>query len=172
MEARRTDRSKGRQAESLKLRSTVKTWSHKQTHHVWQTNWETETRGRTSFRLTPKPTKKVLGLHEGLSKRQSALLVQMRTEKIGLQDFLFNRRVPGITNANCPCREGRQTVSHILLRCRRFRQLRRQAFGTLPGRHNLRVILNKRKAAARAIRFIEQTEILGQHGIESHTRLS
>ncbi|KAI3545670.1 zinc knuckle [Colletotrichum abscissum] len=156
----------------FKLRSTVKTWSHKETHHVWQTNWETETRGRTSFRLTPKPTKKVLGLHEGLSKRQSALLVQMRTEKIGLQDFLFNRRVPGITNANCPCREGRQTVSHILLRCRRFRQLRRQAFGTLPGRHNLRVILNKRKAAARAIRFIEQTEILGQHGIESHTRLS
>ncbi|KAK0367942.1 zinc knuckle [Colletotrichum limetticola] len=141
-------------------------------HHTWQTKWETETRGRTSFRLTPKPTKKVLGLHEGLSKRQSALLVQMRTEKIGLQDFLFNRRVPGITNANCPCREGRQTVSHILLRCRRFRQLRRQEFGTLPGRHNLRVILNKRKAAAKAIRFIEQTEILGQHGIESHTRLS
>ncbi|KAK0369062.1 zinc knuckle [Colletotrichum limetticola] len=67
-----------------------------------------------------KPTKKVLELHEGLSKRQSALLVQMRTEKIGLQDFLFNRRIPGITNANYPCREGRQTVSHILLRCRRF----------------------------------------------------
>lgn len=156
----------------FKLRSTVKTWSHKQSHHAWRTNWETETRGRTSFRLTPKPTKKVLELHEGLSKRQSALLVQMRTEKIGLQDFLFNRRVPGITNANCPCREGRQTVSHILLRCRRFRQLRRQEFGTLPGRHNLRVILNKRKAAAKAIRFIEQTEILGQHGIESHTRLS
>ncbi|KAI3534406.1 zinc knuckle [Colletotrichum abscissum] len=155
----------------FKLRSTVKTWSHKQSHHAWRTNWETETRGRTSFRLTPKPTK-VLELHEGLSKRQSALLVQMRTEKIGLQDFLFNRRVPGITNANCPCREGRQTVSHILLRCRRFRQLRRQEFRTLPGRHNLRVILNKRKAAAKAIRFIEQTEILGQHGIESHTRLS
>ncbi|KAK1512254.1 zinc knuckle, partial [Colletotrichum abscissum] len=141
-------------------------------HHAWQTKWETETRGRTSFRLTPKPTKKVLELHEGLSKRQSALLVQMRTEKIGIQDFLFDRRVPGITNANCPCREGRQMVSHILLRCRRFRQLRRQEFGTLLGRHNLRVILNKRKAAAKAIRFIEQTEILGQHGIESHTRLS
>ncbi|KAI3527398.1 zinc knuckle [Colletotrichum abscissum] len=47
-----------------------------------------------------------------------------------------------------------------------------QELGTLPGRHNLRVILNKRKAAAKAIRFIEQTEILGQHGIESHSRLS
>ncbi|KAF6782471.1 hypothetical protein CSOJ01_16001 [Colletotrichum sojae] len=154
------------------IRSTVKTWSHKQSHQTWQTNWKTETRGRASFRLAPKPTKKVIQLHEGLSKRRSALLVQMRTEKIGLQDFLFSRRVPGITNANCPCQEGRQTVSHILLRCRRFRQLRRQELGGLPGRHNLRVILNKRKAAAKAIRFIEQTEILGQHGIESQPRQS
>ncbi|OHW95426.1 reverse transcriptase [Colletotrichum incanum] len=156
----------------FKLRSTVKTWSHKQSHRKWQTDWEAETRGRTSFRLTPKPTKKVLQAHEGLTKRQSALLVQMRTEKIGLQDFLFSRRVPGITNANCPCREGRQTVSHILLRCRKYRQLRRQELGALPGRHNLRVILNERKAAAKAIRFIEQTEILGQYGIESQPRQS
>ncbi|OHE93878.1 zinc knuckle [Colletotrichum orchidophilum] len=143
-----------------------------QSHQTWQTNWEAETRGRTSFRLTPKPIKKVLELHKGLSKRQSALLVQMRTGKIGLQDFLFNRRVPGTTSANCTCREGRQTVSHILLRCRRFRQLRRQEFETLPGRHNLRIILNKRKAAAKAIRFVEQTEILRQHGIESQPRQS
>ncbi|OHW97033.1 reverse transcriptase [Colletotrichum incanum] len=156
----------------FKLRSTVKTWSHKQSHRKWQTDWEAETRGRTSFHLTPKPTKKVLQAHEGLSKRQSALLVQMRTEKIGLQDFLFSRRVPGIANANCPCREGRQTVSHILLRCRKYRQLRRQELGALPGRHNLRVILNERKAAAKAIRFIEQTKILGQYGIESQPRQS
>ncbi|KAK2036414.1 hypothetical protein LZ31DRAFT_561163 [Colletotrichum somersetense] len=58
-------------------------------------------------------------------------------------------------------------VSHVLLRCRKYRQLRRQELGALPGRHNLRVILNERKAAAKTIRFIEQTEILGQHGIES-----
>ncbi|KAF6829020.1 hypothetical protein CMUS01_08323 [Colletotrichum musicola] len=47
-----------------------------------------------------------------------------------------------------------------------------QELGGLPGRHNLRVILNKRKAAAKAIRFMEQTEILGQHGIESQPRRS
>ncbi|OHE90327.1 zinc knuckle [Colletotrichum orchidophilum] len=156
----------------FKLRSTIETWSHEQYHQRWQTTLEDETRGRTSFRLTPKPTKKVIQIHEGLSKRQSALLVQTGTEKIGLQDFLFSRRVPGITNANCPCREGRQTVSRILLRRRRYRQLRRQEFGTLPGRHNLRVILNKRKVATKAIRLIEQSEILGQHRIESKPRQS
>ena len=40
------------------------------------------------------PTKKVLQLHERLSERESALLVQLRTEMIGLNDFLFKRHVP------------------------------------------------------------------------------
>ncbi|KAJ6436838.1 reverse transcriptase [Purpureocillium lavendulum] len=108
-------------------------------------------------RYTPKPTKRVLRLHDGMNKRQSALLVQMRTEKIGLNDFLFNRRVPEATDASCPCREGRQTVSHVLLRCRKYRQLRRQELGHLPGRHDLRGILNERKAAAKATRRSSST---------------
>nr|XP_036581842.1 zinc knuckle [Colletotrichum truncatum]KAF6790285.1 zinc knuckle [Colletotrichum truncatum] len=154
------------------LRSTLKTWTHREANKTWQAEWSRETRGRTTHRHTPKPTKKVLQLHSGLSKRQSSILVQMRTEKIGLRDFLFNRRVPDATDANCQCREGRQTVSHVLLRCRRFRQLRRQELGAIPGRHNLRVVLNERKAAAKAIRFMEQTEILGQFRIESQPRQS
>jgi ribonuclease HI len=149
-----------------RLRSTLKTWAHKEANKPWHTNWASDTRGRTSFRCTPRPTKRTLQLHEGLSKRHSAILVQMRTEKIGLKDFLFNRRVPDATDNKCSCREGRQTVLHILLRCRRFRQLRRQELGTIPGRHNLRTLLNERKAAAKAIRFMEQTEILGQFRTE------
>ena len=75
-------------AELYSLRSTRKTWTHKEVHKTWATRWMAEKRGRTSYRYTPKPTKKVLRLHDGLSKRQSALLVQLRTEKIGLRDFL------------------------------------------------------------------------------------
>ncbi|KAK4071132.1 hypothetical protein Purlil1_13494 [Purpureocillium lilacinum] len=158
--------------ELYSLRSTRRTWTHKEAHKAWAARWAAETRGRTSYRYTPRPNKKVLRLHDGLSKRQSALLVQLRTEKIGLKDFLFNRRVPDATDANCPCREGRQTVSHVLLRCRKYRQLRRQELGPLPGRHDLRDLLRERKAAAKAIKFMELTEILGQFRIESHTRQS
>jgi ribonuclease HI len=154
------------------LRSTLKTWAHKEANKAWETRWKTEERGRTSFRYTPRPTKKVLQMHDGMSKRQSALLVQLRTEKIGLKDFLFTRRVPDATDANCPCQEGRQTVSHIMLRCRKFQQLRRQELGDIPERHNLRAILSERKAAAKAIKFMERTEILGQFRIESQTRQS
>ena len=85
------------------LRSTMKTWSHKETIKSWETSWVSETRGRASFRHTPKPSRKVLDLHDGLIKKRSALLMQLRTEKIGFNDFLFGRRVPGITSNRCPC---------------------------------------------------------------------
>ena len=158
--------------ELYSLRSTLKTWAHKEANSTWAAKWAVDERGRTSFRYTPKPTKKVMQLHDGLSKRQSAILVQMRTEKIGLNDFLFGRRVPDVTDANCPCREGRQTVSHVLLRCRKHRQLRQRELDGILGRHDLRNLLNERKVATKAIKFMELTEILGQFRIESQTRQS
>ncbi|EGY20904.1 uncharacterized protein VDAG_02428 [Verticillium dahliae VdLs.17] len=132
--------------ELYSLLSTLKTWTHKEASKAWQRKWTSETRGRTSFRYTPKPTK-ILQLHDRLINRQSAILVQMRTEKIGLRKFLFSRRVPDIMGDICPCREGRQTVSHVLLRCRRFRHLRRRELGSIPGRNDLRALLNKRTAS-------------------------
>ncbi|KAK5637254.1 hypothetical protein RRF57_012966 [Xylaria bambusicola] len=101
-----------------------------------------------------------------LSKRHSAILVQLRTEKIGLRDFLFKRKVPDITDPKCSCGERRQTVLHVLFQCRQFKDLRNQELGRIPGRGNLRAVLNKRKTAIKAIRFIEQTQILGQFRIE------
>ncbi|KAG6979043.1 RNA-directed DNA polymerase from mobile element jockey [Fusarium oxysporum f. sp. conglutinans] len=144
------------------LRSTMKTWSHKETITSWERDWISETRGRASFRHTPKPSRKVLDLHDGLSKKHSALLTQLRAEKIGLKDFLYNRKVPGISSNKCPCGSDRQTVAPVLLRCRQHRQLRNQELGRLRGRNNLRNLLNERNAAAKAIKFIELTQILGQ----------
>ncbi|KAF4442705.1 reverse transcriptase [Fusarium austroafricanum] len=144
------------------LRSTMKTWPHKETIKSWETSWASETRGRASFRHTPRPSRKVLDLHEGLHKRHSALLTQLRTEKIGLKDFLYNQKVSGITNNRCSCGSDRQTVAHVLLRCRQHHQLRDQELGRLQGRNNLRKLLNERNAAAKAIKFIELTQILGQ----------
>ena len=127
-----------------------------------QTKWQQETKGRTTFRHTSAPSKKVLQLHEGLTKRQSAILVQLRTEKIGLRDFLFRRKVPDVLDPMCTCQEGRQTVRHILLTCRKLRDIRRQELGHLPEGNDLRAILSKRKVAIKAIKLIERAQILGQ----------
>ena len=144
------------------LRATRKMWTRKEADRNWQSSWQQETKGRTTFRHTTAPSEKVLQLHEGLTKRQSAILVQMRTEKIGLKDFLFRRKVPDILDPMCDCREGRQTVRHVLLICRKLKDIRRQELGHLPEGNDLRAILSKRKVATKAIKFMERVQILGQ----------
>ncbi|KAH7111256.1 hypothetical protein B0J11DRAFT_396378, partial [Dendryphion nanum] len=56
-------------------------------------------------------------------------------------DFLFWRQVSDITNSRCECGERRQIVAHILLRCRKYRDLRNRASEGLLGRQNLRAIM-------------------------------
>ena len=165
-------RADGRQAQRAaqpaglySLRTTSRTYFHKEANRRWNASWQTETTGRTSHRHTLAPTKKVLQLHNGRRKRHSALLIHLRTEKIGLRDFLFNRKVPDIPDPKCECGEGRQTVAHVLLRCRRHKDLRRREFGHHPGRHDLRALLGTHKLATKAIQFMEHTRILGQFRI-------
>ena len=86
-------------------------WTNARTKERYKSSWKNEMKGRATFRHTPEPTRKVLQVHEGLSKRQSGILVQLRTEKIGLKNFLFNRNVPDIPDPDYPCGEGRQTVT-------------------------------------------------------------
>jgi hypothetical protein len=149
------------QTSSPHLKATLKTWIKRWTKAEWAHTWRSEVRGRTTYKYTRDPTHKILRLHQGLKKWQSALLIQMRTEKIGLRDYLWRRKVLGFDDPGCNCGEGRQTVSHVLLRCRNYRDLRRREFGT-GGRMDLRAILNEPKLATKAIRFMEQTHLLGQ----------
>lgn len=149
------------------LQPALKAQCRRHTQAQWAVHWRAETKGKASRVYTPTPTKKVLRLHSGLSKKQSATLVQMRTGKIGLRDYLFSRNVPGIQDRHCTCREGRQTVQHLLLTCRYFKEIRREIFGGIAGQMSLRRILSERKLAIKAIRFMEQTQILGRSGIDA-----
>jgi ribonuclease HI/retron-type reverse transcriptase len=152
-------------AQLYPLRTTLRRWCKTQAERAWISAWREDKKGRATYRHTPVPTKKVLQLHERLSKRESAMLVQLRTEKIGLNDFLFNRHVPDITSPGCSCGERRQTVAHVLLRCSKHKDLRNRIFANLSGRHSLRAILSTPQLATKAIEYMEQTQILGQVGI-------
>jgi hypothetical protein len=60
---------------------------------------------------------------KGPSKRESALLVQLRTEKLGLNDFLFSRSVPGVSNPQNNYGERRKAVAHIPVHCSMYKDL-------------------------------------------------
>jgi hypothetical protein len=62
--------------------------------------------------------------------------------------------VPEVDDPGCDYGEGRQTVDHILLRCRTYNDIQRRVFGR-GGRIDLRVILNEPKLVTKVIRFME-----------------
>jgi ribonuclease HI len=98
-------------------------WSQKKNKRA--TLWKESNEGRGLYALEPKPRKNILKLHDKLPKKLSALAVQIRTGKIGLRLFLYRRGVPGIDTERCQCRQGPQTVEHVLFNCRKYSALRR-----------------------------------------------
>jgi ribonuclease HI len=132
----------------------------------WAQEWAGGTKGRSSYRYSRTPSKRILDLHRSLPKNKSSLVIQMRTEKIGLQAFLKARGVPGIETGRCPCRVGLQTVKHVLLECPTWNCLREESLMEGPGQlgrtSDLRVWLGKAEHAKRAANFIIATGLLRQ----------
>ena len=152
------------------MKSAMKTHYNQLLNDEWTKDWREEKRGRGLFKITPKPTKRILKLHRGLKKWASSLLVQMRTQKIGLNSFLFGRRVSGFETPDCPCGRGLQDVRHVLWNCTRWRRKRRALWKdemTKPGwwfaLTDLGVLLNNPTLARKAVIFMADTGLLGQY---------
>src|SRR5438067_1189821 len=58
-----------------------------------------------------------LELHKDLTKAQSSALIQMRTGKIGLNTFLYYRKVPGHETPIYIYGNGLQTPEHLFTDC-------------------------------------------------------
>jgi len=144
----------------------------------WESRWQAENRriGRRERQAiepgncqvvptnTP-PTKKTLELHTGLRKAESALLVQARTGRIGLAQFLNSRRVPGYETAKCRCLGGHETPRHMTQYCviegprrseLRDRAGRVQAYPTLVG---------TKQGAKKFVRWMMVSGRLGQFSL-------
>ncbi|EDN02399.1 predicted protein [Histoplasma mississippiense (nom. inval.)] len=148
------------------LISAAKSELHRQTQAQWERDWENESSGRATYALTPAPGPTVLRLHHSLHKALSSTIVQMRTGKIGLREFLYIRKVPEITDTLCECGNN-QTVRHVLLACPKFNNLRAETWEDTEGRRerlDLKEILTTPKLAKKAARFMILTRLLGQYG--------
>jgi hypothetical protein len=70
---------------------------------------ETDPGGKKWVIKDPPPTDKVIELHKGLHKAESALFVQARTKIIGLAEFLYSCKVPRVDTTKCRCGAGHKT---------------------------------------------------------------
>ena len=135
----------------------------------WKNKWSKEIRGRELYKLEPEPKSNIVKLHAGLSKELSSLVIQMRTGKIGLRQFLFERKVPGIEDGRCECRQGNQTVKHVLLNCRRHNRDRQGLWAeesrkAQQGGRRLDIerILTEAPSAKKAAIFMKNTGLTGR----------
>ena len=150
------------------LQKCIRTTLVKSALAEWKREWETETKGRHLRLLVNAPTRDILEIHKGLDKQLSSLVVQMRTGKIGLRKFLYERRVPGVEDKGCDlCRQGEQTVHHILSTCRKFRAERESTWKEEEKGYAWRNITTKSmltspKYARKAAIFMKNTGLLGQ----------
>lgn len=62
--------------------------------------------------------------HKGLTRAQSSLLTQLRTNHLGLNAYLKDRRVT--TDPSCECGHYKETRQHLLLACPRWREERKE----------------------------------------------
>ena len=85
----------------------------------WKLAWRKAARNKTAV-AWKQPWETTPGeLHDGLSKVQSTVATLLRTEFIGLNDWLSWARVPGIS-PECPCGWARQTPQHVVTMCSLF----------------------------------------------------
>ena len=70
------------------------------------------------------PLFKILEKYHSLSKHESSLLTQIRTGKVGLRAFLFERKVPEVATPRCLCGEAPETAAHLTLDCQQLSQQR------------------------------------------------
>ena len=151
-----------RQEKKLVLRDWEKRWhaENKRLGRVVRPNIGAG--NRTTISEDTSPTKQVLQLHKSLRKAESALLVQVRTKRIGLAQFLYNRRVPNVVTAKCQCRAGHETPRHMALFCIKEAS-RRQFLQDAKGRPQpYPVLVGTAEGAKKFVRWMMYSERLGQ----------
>jgi hypothetical protein len=104
---------------------------HKTAERSWEIRWtaylNTLPDNRTRPPALAETDRNRTQIYEGINKSTCSLIAQIRTEKIGLNAFLADRRVPGYT-AQCSCGWRRQTAKHIIRFCPFYAEDREELF--------------------------------------------
>jgi len=83
---------------------------------AWTNRWEASGRRKWDQAYQP-PSQAILTLHRKLQKAESAVLVQLRTGRVGLAYFLHKVGVPGYDSSLCSCGQADETPRHFLIYC-------------------------------------------------------
>jgi hypothetical protein len=144
-----------------KLKASCKRILKRVCHEKWTYTWATSTETGASYRrqFGSSLDRHINKLYAGMEKAQSSLLIQMRTGKIGLNSYLH--KIKRADKPWCDCKEGNQTVAHILEECPLYRRQRHSIFNRYVLR-DVKLILSNPQTAVKAANFMLSTGLLDQ----------
>ena len=151
----------------LFLRAAVKAFLAENLYAEREDDWHREARSRTLYKIVPKPSRKMLYLHDKLLKRISSLMVQMRRCKIGLKKFLYEWNLPSTEDTECTFREREESVRQILTKCSHFGVMKRTIWADEVRKANcnwidVRIILTTPAYLKKAEVLMQKTGLFGQ----------
>jgi len=141
--------------------TTRLTLIQKQIRQTWRIVWKEKFNAAHFRYLTSEVTNRHLRLHKNRAKSHSALLTQLRIEKIDFNQFLHERRVLDVATTTCKCDRDRMSIKHVLLTCSKWKA-ERKTMQHEENITNLRKLLEIRSATTAIIRMILSTSILNQ----------
>jgi len=104
----------------------------KEDNQTWDQYTQREVARNHQYPAITDSTKKGrLERYKLLTAAEAAAYVQIRTEKIGLNSFLKDRKVPNV-NAECSCGWAKQTAKHVIMFCPKW-NTQRQALKDTTG---------------------------------------
>jgi hypothetical protein len=132
--------------------------------HWWQKRWSSKTHHWGLLGVTA-PTRKTISLHANLRKAESAVLVQIRTGRIGLASFLNKVRVPDFPSPICQCGQAHETAAHVIAHCEMHATARRSLQDPSTGRVDINTLVSTKEGAQRLARWFIRLRILPQFNL-------
>ncbi|KAI1004596.1 hypothetical protein K3495_g3619 [Podosphaera aphanis] len=102
---------------------------------------------RLNFKDTPSE------LHRYLTRAQSSIATQIRSEHIGFNSYLYRRKVPGVDDPSCTCGFPSQNVEHMIMACSRWSKGRAEVWRKAKER-SFKAMMNSPEDIARITRWI------------------
>jgi len=131
----------------------------------WERRWESYRNKRERVSQTEaqrtRLTRGTVAMRKGLQKAESTLATHIRTERIGLRAYLYQRQVPGVDTPACQCGSPFQTAKHILKDCREWTPARGRMTDAT-GTTDYRRIVSTPRGLKAAARMMIETGLLGQ----------
>ena len=104
----------------------------------------------------------MLKLHQDLHKAESFLIIQIHFNYIDLMIFLNKMNVSDYKSLTCQCDQAQETVTHIIIHCFRFAEIRHILKNSVTDQLNIQVLINISASIQYLTRWFMKLQILSQ----------